>query len=85
MKQKLSWQARLRINSRNYLSLTEPLHYFVEATEDKVDERLDKGCSRAIRIMAAAKRYELGHNANVILEEIEQRHSGEAVGSVGEQ
>ena len=61
--------------------LVEPLSYFVEATEDMVDVILDT-CAQETRIVAAAKRYKLGYNANVILEEIEQRDSGKAVGSV---
>ena len=80
------WVALWTGNSQTYngpgqAQLTEPLRYFVEATGDRVDELLDT-YPRRTRIMAAAKRYELGYNATVILEEIEQRHSGEAVGSV---
>jgi hypothetical protein len=65
----------------HYDQLAEPLRYFVEATEEKADEVLDTHPS-ATRIQAAAKRYELGYYASMILQEMDQSQSGEAVSSI---
>ena len=62
----------------SYNALAEPLRHYVETTEDKVDHLLDNS-PHTSRIQLAAKRYELGHCVELILEEIEQYHSGEAV------
>ena len=66
------WVARWTGSSQTYKGptydqLAEPLRYFVEATEEKVDEVLDNS-SRETRIEAAAKRYELGYYAALILQ-----------------
>lgn len=81
------WVAKWTGSSQTYKGpghdqLAEPLRYFVDATEEKVDEVLDTHSS-ATRIDAAAKRYELGYYAAMILQEMDQSQSGDAVGSIG--
>jgi hypothetical protein len=77
-----SWDRWIANWSSNAQSLTlhnrdllmDPLRYFVEATEEKVDEQLD--ASPAVnRFERAAKRYELGWHAGQILAKFEEHSS----------
>jgi hypothetical protein len=70
------WVARWKGATQTYRSgtpdtLRDPLRYFVEATEDRVDELLDTKPAK-LRLKFAARRYELGWYAAEILDQMEQ-------------
>ena len=65
-----------RIEGRPPQVLVEALTYFVEATDDKVDDLLDTWMPEG-KLLAAGKRLELGYHASCLLMEIESEIQAE--------
>jgi len=72
-KRVIEWTGESRIyKGPSPSQLLEPMLYFIDMTEEKVDKILDdKKLSKAMRIREAGHRYRLAHSAGCIIAAIE--------------